>query len=130
MKGPMAVVAVLFFSVLSAFPATTTVTATGSCPADPDNVQAAVNAAAPGDVIELSPGNPATEFDFTCHGVVVPTIGITVAGIPSATVVRGPGLSGLGVRVRASGVTIKDFTFKHFLIAVRLEAGSGGIHLH
>ncbi|MGH9556088.1 MAG: hypothetical protein ACRD2Y_09740 [Terriglobales bacterium] len=127
---------VVFLVSVCAAASTITVTATGSCPVDPDAIQAAVSSAAPGDVIELSPGNPATEFNFTCLPagttavVIGPTkIGITLAGVPSSTVIRGPGPAGLpvnfGFRVQASGVTIRDLTVRGFFEGIRIVAASG-----
>jgi hypothetical protein len=85
-------VALVFLFAGIAEAATTTVTATGNCPADPADVQSAINSAAPGDTIQLLPGPSSLAFNFTCGvGVTIQTLGLTIEGEPGATVINGPG---------------------------------------
>ena len=114
----------LFLCAGSVSAATLQVTATGSCPTDLSAVRSAVAGANPGDTIQLLPGSPAAEFDFTCLspgdtvGVAVNKVGLTLEGISTETVVRGPGFDAtfvnIGFLVSADGVSFKEITFKDF----------------
>lgn len=106
--------------------ATLTVAPTGSFPADRDNVQAAISAAAPGDVIELSAGT----FDWTGLdpngdlAVFVSTPALTLRGV-GGPILEGPdayetpgGVIGIFLQSSADGVTLEGLTLRNLEIAV------------
>jgi len=111
------VVLAFFFSGI-AQAATTTVRATGSCPADPSNIQNAVNNAAPGDTIQLLPGFPNLPFNFSCGSVTIQTLALTIEGNPGATVINGPGSTTtqnafviFSDDVTITGISVQNFGF-------------------
>jgi len=128
MKARLLLVLVVFLCPGVARAAATTVTATGSCPTDPSNIQTAVNIAAPGDVIQLQPGTTAPAFNFTCLsasdpiGVTISSVDITLVGAPGLTAIQGPGFGvtffNSGIVVLSDGVTIKSLDFQGFDLAV------------
>ncbi len=128
MKKTCAIAILVWLFSLSALAATITVTATGTCPTDRSAIALAVSGASPGDVIELLPGSPPKEFDFTCVapgdeiGVFVSTFGITITGVPGETIIRGPGFATVfgstGFVVRGDGVTVRDLVFRDFFRAI------------
>jgi hypothetical protein len=106
--------------------ATTTVMASGTCPADPAAVQNAINNAAPGDTIQLLPGPSALPFNFTCfsNGVVI-TIQIpalSIQGSPGAdpTILQGPGVPAgeNGFLIFSDQVTVTGIDFRGFAGAI------------
>jgi hypothetical protein len=89
--------------------------ATLHVPADFATIQAAVDAAQPGDTVLIAPG--------TYHeSVGVHTAGITIRGADRASVVLDGGTTqptcndgfGVGVDVRADGVTVSDLTLRDY----------------
>ena len=128
MKAKLLLVLVVFLCPGVARAVATTVTATGSCPTDPSNIQTAVNIAAPGDVIQLRPGTTTAAFNFTCLsasdpiGVTISSVDITLVGAPGLTAIQGPGVGvtffNSGIVVLSDGVTIKSLDFQGFDLAV------------
>jgi copper-binding protein NosD len=114
------VVSVFLFSGI-AEAATTTVTATGNCPADPTAVQSAINSAAPGDTIQLLPGPSGLAFNFTCGGgLTVQTLALTLEGTPGATVINGPGSTTgqVGLLIFSDDVTVTGIGFQNFGLGI------------
>lgn len=105
---------------------TITVVATGSCPADPDGVQNAINNAAPGDTIQLLPGPNSSAFNFSClalgtGGVVIRTLAVTVEGsLGNPTVIQGAGIAAgqNGLIIFSDDVTVTKINFQGFSSAI------------
>jgi copper-binding protein NosD len=131
---PASVVLLVFLFSRIAQAATTTVTATGNCPADPADVQTAINSAAPGDTIQLLPGPSGLAFNFTCLsasdsiGVTISSVDITLVGAPGLTAIQGPGVGATffnsGIVVLSDGVTIKSLDFQGFDFAVLVTSAT------
>ncbi len=114
---PASLVLLVFLFSRIAQAATTTVTATGNCPADPTAVQTAINSAAPGDTIQLLPGPSGLAFNFTCGGgLTVQTLALTLEGTPGATVINGPGSTTgqIGLLIFSDDVTVTGIGFHNF----------------
>ncbi len=127
---------VLFaFVCLTGFAAATTFTVspTGSCPDDINNVQGTLAGALPNDTVQLAAG----DFNFTCAtafgGLFIGTAGLTFSGIPGATVIHGPGAADpsetVAVFVGANSVTISKISFRDFYFGVFVAAGKGNFTL-
>jgi parallel beta-helix repeat protein len=121
----------LLFAAGGAWAATNSVTATGSCPADPAGVENAVAASGPGDTVLLLPGPKGEAFDFSCvptpDGLTVSvqdTPGITIAGIPGSTSIRGPGMKSsdaVAIDIQIDDTTIRDLDFRGFTWGIGLD---------
>ncbi|OGW46687.1 MAG: hypothetical protein A2Y66_06645 [Nitrospirae bacterium RBG_13_41_22] len=97
----------IFFSY-----ATTSSARTIKVPYDYQTIQAAVNAASPGDVIEVSPGEYRESVKFISKGYVGSPI-ITLRGVNQQTTVINPGGAGRGIRISTSyNFKISNFTIK------------------
>jgi hypothetical protein len=116
----VSVLSVLLFSGI-AHATTTTVTATGNCPSDPANIQSAINAALPGDTIQLLPGPSNLAFNFACGtSVSIQTLGLTVEGTAGATLINGQGSTSgeIGFFILSDDVTVTGVGFQNFVVGI------------
>jgi len=106
----------LIFSLSGvAHAATATVVATGTCPADPSNIQTAIDNAAPGDTIQLLPGHGKIPFNFTCNvAVTIQTAGLTIIGMPGVILINGSGTTQAAIRIFSDNVTVSEVNFQNF----------------
>lgn len=115
--------------------ATIGVAPTGNYPQDRDNIQNAISAAAPGDVIELAAGT----FNWTGLdpngdlAVFVPTPALTLRGVGNPAI-EGPdaydtagGVIGLYVASAADGLTIEGLTLRNLEFAIFAQPDVDGL---
>jgi len=125
----------LFGLAAGAHAATISVAPTGNFPDDRDNVQSAISAAAPGDVVELAAGT----FNWTGLdpngdlGVFVGTPALILRGV-GAPVIEGPdayetpgGVIGFYLQPGADGLTIDGLTLRNLEIAIFAAADVDGL---